>query len=83
MSEKKFAKGLYANKPKQGAPDFVISRMSVKVDDFIAFLNEHKNEKGYVNIDQLAGKEDKFNFVLNEFKPKLQPNNELNSTLPF
>ena len=82
MSEKKFAKGLYANKPKQGAPDFVTSRMSFKVDDFIAFLNEHKNEKGYVNIDQLAGKEDKFNFVLNEFKPKSQ-SNELNDSLPF
>ena len=82
MSEKKFAKGLYANKPKQGTPDFVTSRMSFYVDDFIAFLNEHKSESGYVNIDQLAGKEDKFNFVLNEFKPKSQ-SNELNSDLPF
>jgi hypothetical protein len=70
--DKIYAKGMYGNKPKQGAPDFVTSKMSFKVDDFVAFLNEHKNEKGYVNIDQLVGKDDKFNFVLNTYKPKTE-----------
>lgn len=70
MAEKTYAKGLYGKKPRQGAPDFVLGSISVKVEDFIPFLHANVNEAGYVNIDILSGKEDKLNCVLNEWKPK-------------
>lgn len=70
MSEKKFAEGFYFERPREGAPDFVKGRMSVKVEDAVAFLQEHKNEKGYVNLDLLLSKNgENLYFTLNEWKP--------------
>jgi len=66
MAEKVYAKGLYGKKPRQGAPDFVLGSISVKVEDFISFLHANVNDAGYVNIDILNGKEDKLNCVLND-----------------
>lgn len=68
MSEKTLVSGLYAKQGKFGI------KISVKVDDFITFLNTHKNEKGYVNIDQNNVKEPKegkspFYFTLDTWKP--------------
>lgn len=67
MAEKVFAKGLYGKQPRENAPDFVVGSVSVKVEDFIPFLHANVNEKGYVNIDLLKGKEGKLNCVLNEY----------------
>ena len=49
QENKIFAKGMYSNKVNMGNWSFDI--VSFKVDDFIAFLDEHKNEKGYVIIN--------------------------------
>lgn len=51
MSDKKFAKGLYLKTPNDKAPDYVKRKVSVNVDEFIEFLQEHKNDSGYVNFD--------------------------------
>ena len=58
MSEKVFAKGLYAKSKNEKAPAFVKGSLSIKVEDFITFLNEHKNDAGYVNLDLLENKTD-------------------------
>lgn len=42
--DKIFAKGIYFDKPKEGSPDFVKGKISVKVDDFIAFAKEHEKK---------------------------------------
>lgn len=52
MSQKKekvFADG-FSFKTRDNAPDWVIGRMSVKVDDAIAFLKTHQNN-GWVNLN--------------------------------
>lgn len=68
MSDKILVKGLYAKQGKFGM------KISVKVDDLVQFLNTHKNEKGYVNIDQNNVKEPKegkspFYFTLDTWQP--------------
>ena len=50
QEEKIFASGFSFSRNEK-APDWVVGRMSIKVDDAIAFLQEHKNEKGWVNVN--------------------------------
>ena len=82
MSEKKFAKGFYGTMKPQNAPSFVLGRVSIKVEDAIQWLQENKNDKGYVNLDINEGRDGKLSIFINEFKPKTQPI-ELNENLPF
>lgn len=49
--DKIFANGLKFNEPSENAPDFVVGRLWIKVDDFKAFLDEHNTNNGGVNID--------------------------------
>ena len=79
MEQKKFAKGFYANSPRENAPSFVKGSISVKVDDAIAWLKENVNDKGYVNLDILEQKSDpkKYSLALNTFVAKDK------SDLPF
>lgn len=63
---KKFVKGMYV---KERAFNWgSIVQISIKVDDFVQFLNENKNDKGYVNIDIKDSKKGSKYAVLNEFK---------------
>ena len=54
--EKIHAKGLFA-KRNEKAPEFVICGLSFKTDDFIQFLKENTNGKGYVNLKVLKSKD--------------------------
>jgi len=56
-NEKVYAKGIYYDKPRESAPDFILGSISVKLDDFMSFAGEHVNQKGYVNMDILEGRE--------------------------
>lgn len=82
MSE--LAKGLYFDRPREGAPEFVKGRMSIKVDEAIVMLKEKKNDKGYVNLDLLMSKDKtKFYFTVNDWKPE-EKKEEINpSDVPF
>ena len=68
--EKNYAKGLFV-KRNEKAPDFVVCNLSIKTDDFIQFLNGNTNDKGYVNLQVLKGK-DKGTFyaTVDTFTPK-------------
>ena len=71
MAEKIFADGLIFKKKRDGAPDFVKGGVSIKVEDFVAFLQKHKKEDGWVNLDLLKAKEkDSLYFSLNDWKPE-------------
>ena len=84
MSEKKFARGFYGKTKRQGAPAFVLGSVSIKVDDAIQWLNENKNEKGYVNLDINEGRDEKLSIFLNEYKPTTQSSSDGKSdNLPF
>ena len=53
-NEKIFAEG-FSFKRQENAPDFVVGRLSMKVDEAIAFLR--KNEKnGWVNVSIKYGR---------------------------
>jgi hypothetical protein len=50
MSEEKiFAEG-FSFKRRENAPEFVVGRQSIKVDEAVAFLNKHV-KNGWVNLD--------------------------------
>lgn len=61
---------MFFDKPKAKAPEWIKGTISVKVEDFLAFAEEHMNEKGYLNIDLKKSKEGKYYLALNEYKPK-------------
>ena len=68
--EKIYAKGLFA-KRNEKAPEFVICNLSVKTDDFIQFLKENTNEKGYVNLQVLKSKDKGTLYAeIDTFEPK-------------
>lgn len=48
MNEVKFVKGLFANKPHERAPDFIVCELSIKADELVGFLNDQDGE--WVNI---------------------------------
>ena len=68
--EKNYAKGLFV-KRNEKAPEFVVCSLSIKTDEFIQFLRENTNEKGYVNLQVLKSK-DKGTFyaIVDTFTPK-------------
>ena len=63
-----FPNGIYYNKPRQGAPEFVRGSISIKVDEAVPFLQKNKNAQGYVNLDMLLSKDKALYLALNEWK---------------
>jgi hypothetical protein len=72
MSEKKekiFADG-FSFSTRENQPDFVVGRVSVKVEDAIPFLKQHGAERGWVNLNILVGRSGNPYIELDTFKPK-------------
>ncbi len=71
MSEQKFAKGIFFDKPREGAPEFVRGRMAMNQKDAIEYIQSlTPSEKGFVYFDLLKSKDgSKLYFTLNEWKP--------------
>ena len=70
MSEPIFADGFILKAPHDKAPDYIKGSISVKVDEAIAFLEMHKDAKGWVNLDLKVAKNDKWYIQKNEWKPE-------------
>lgn len=66
--DKIFPDGLIFKAPRENAPTFVIGSLSVKVEEFKAFLDAHVNNAGWVNLDLLMGKTGKPYIELNTYK---------------
>jgi hypothetical protein len=70
-NQKVYAKGIYINKKNIAGKE--LFEMSCNVDQFVAFLQEHRDEKGYVRIACWPKREaDKYgthNAELNTWKP--------------
>jgi hypothetical protein len=74
MAGKTFANGLMAKLPAENAPSFVKMRLSFKVAEFSAFLAQHENNAGWVNVDILESKDGAEIYgTLNDYKPE-KPN---------
>jgi len=67
MAEKIFPKGFYPKK-RDGAPDFVLTSISIKVPEAVPFLESMQNNAGYVNLDLLSGNNGPY-LVVNTYKP--------------
>jgi hypothetical protein len=81
--EKQFAQHIYFDRPREGAPEFVKGRMSMKLPEAIEFLKTlTPSEKGYVYFDLLVSKDGaKLYFAVNEWKPEVKTTSDVNS--PF
>lgn len=69
------AKGLYFKEPHQNAPDFVKGRLSVKNEDFIAFLKEQGGE--WTNLQIKVSKAGKPYVEVDDWKPSEEGNGDL------
>lgn len=69
METTKYPKGIFINKAREGAPEFVRASISIKAEDAIAWIKEVVNDKGYVNIDVLNGEKGLY-LKHNDWKPK-------------
>lgn len=69
MSETIFPDGIIVKSPSPQAPDYVVAKMSIKVDEFIQFLNAN-TQKGWVNLEILNGKSGKLYAKLDNYTPK-------------
>ena len=66
--EKVFADGfIFKRNPK--APEFVVGRVSVKVDDAIAFLKQNERN-GWVNMDIKQARSGNYYIELDTFVPQ-------------
>ena len=66
--EEKFIKGLFTNR-RENAPDFLLASLSFKTEQFIEWLKNHTNSKGYVNVDVLKSKDGVIYSKHNDWQP--------------
>ena len=66
--DKIFAKGLFYKNPPEGAPTWLNGKISIFVDDFAQFLEEHAEAGGWMNIDIKESKGGKLYAELNTYK---------------
>lgn len=73
MSEKRervFADGFSFRKPTGDAPEYVVGRLSLKVDDAMAFVNANKNANGWINLSIMIGRSGNPYVELDTYEPK-------------
>ncbi len=70
QDEKIFADG-FSFKRNDNAPDFVVGRLSMKVEDAIAFLRQHE-KRGWVNLSIKTARSGNYYLELDTFEPKGQ-----------
>jgi hypothetical protein len=84
QKEKVFADG-FSFKRRENAPDFVVGRCSIKIDDAISFLKS--NEKnGWVNLNINKAKSGSYYMELDTFEPNKKEDSapaEAEADLPF
>jgi hypothetical protein len=69
MSEEKIFADGFSFKRQENAPDFVIGRVSIKVDDAITFLRKHE-KSGWVNLNAKYGRSGNPYMELDTYEPK-------------
>jgi len=78
QQEKIFADG-FSFKRNENAPEFVVGRMSVKVEDAVVFMKSHA-KNGWVNLDIKLSKTGKYYCELDTWEAK--PQGQTNNTAP-
>ena len=70
QEEKIFADG-FVFKRNEKAPDFVVGRLSIKVEDAIAFMKQHE-KSGWVNLNVKTARSGNYYMDLDTFEAKSQ-----------
>jgi len=70
-----FAEGIYFDKPREGAPEFVKGRIALQPEKLYQWAKQYTNDKGYVNIDLKKSKEGKLYLQLNTYGITPKANN--------
>jgi hypothetical protein len=68
QDEKIFADG-FLFKRNEKAPDFVVGRMSIKVEDAIAFMKQHQ-KNGWINLGVKTARSGNYYIELDTFEAK-------------
>lgn len=68
QEEKIFADG-FSFKRQENAPDFVIGRLSMKVEDAIAFIRQHE-KRGWINLNIKTARSGNHYVELDTYEPK-------------
>jgi hypothetical protein len=71
--DKIFAAGLFYKAPHERAPEFVKGSISIKVEEFTAFLQEHVSAEGWVNISVKERRGGKLYCELDQYKRREEP----------
>jgi hypothetical protein len=72
--EKIFADG-FSFKRNENAPDFVVGRVSIKIEDAVAFMRQHE-KNGWVNLDVKQARSGNYYMELDTFEPKSKSNDQ-------
>lgn len=67
QEEKIFANG-FIFKRNEKAPEFVVGRLSIKVEDAVAFIQEH-DKNGWVNLNIMTARTGNYYVDLDTFTP--------------
>ena len=70
--EKIFADGFIFKRPSEKAPDFVKGNISIKIAEFIPFVEKHSND-GWINLDLKESKGGKLYCELNTWRKDSTP----------
>jgi hypothetical protein len=77
VNEVKFVKGLFANKPHERAPDFIVCELSIKADELVGFLNDQDGEwiNLQIKVPQKTNpdKPRRLTVAINDWKPEREP----------
>lgn len=68
--EKEFVDGLFVNAPREGAPDFVKAKISIKRVELGKWLQQKEGE--WINLDVKVAKSGKWYSEVDNWKPKGQ-----------
>lgn len=80
---KTFADGFTFEKPRQGAPEFVKGHIHVNASKAIAFLEQHKNARGWVKLDIKKSLKGVLYMELDTWQPKTEVKEEVEEEISF
>lgn len=75
---------MIVKKPTENAPEWVKAGVSIKVAEFIPFLEAHSTGDGWVNLNIKEGKSGKYYAELNQWtKDEPREEKKTESEIPF
>ena len=69
MAEDKIFADGFSFKRQENAPDFVVGRLSMKVEDAIAFMKQH-TKAGWINVNIKTARSGNYYVELDTYEPK-------------